>query len=95
MKKDFKTIAVVGALIAPTVCGALVTEFYYVFRWKTEWLSFGVYSLTLLAALVFLFRTFTWPWWKKLVAAIPFCALSLIATIYVSLIVAAAHGDAL
>ena len=95
MKEYAKSLSTIGALIAPTAIGALTTELYYVFQWKAEWLSFSVYVVSLLVALTFLYRSFSWPWWGKLLAAIPFVALSLVATVYVCLMVAAAHGDAL
>jgi hypothetical protein len=95
MKENAKTFAIVGALIAPTAVGALTTEFCYVLDWTAEWLLFSVYAISLLAALTFLYRLVTWTWWGKLIAAIPFIALSVLATVYACLIVAAAHGDAL
>jgi len=95
MKPDGKPFTIIGALVAPTVCGALITQLYYVFRWKAEWLTLSVYALCLIAALICLYRLFPWPWWKKVIAAIPFIAISLVATVYVCLMVAAAHGDAL
>jgi hypothetical protein len=96
MKKYLKMIATVLAIIGPPLLGTLSVELSYVFSCNGQWWPIVTfYAFPQIIALIFLFRTISWPWWVKCLAAVPFLALSLIATIYACLIVAAANGDGL
>lgn len=95
MKEGAKAISIIGAVVAPAALSALTAQLYYVCGWKAQWPQVAVMALAHVVSLAVLYWFLDWRWWIKIFAAIPFIALSLVATVYVYLMVAAAHGDAL
>jgi len=83
-----------GAIfLGPTAAAALAMEFTYASHQNSAWVFLAAYLLTLFIALMTLFHIFPWALWIKITATIPFVALSLLATLYVCLLIAMANGD--
>jgi hypothetical protein len=95
MKECWLAPSIIAALSAPVIASAIATELYYVLNLRFEYLSFSIFVIFQILALIVLFKILNWKLWVKILASIPLIALSLAITVYVSLVVAAANGDGL
>ena len=94
MKNHWQVVAV-SAIIGPAILSSLATEFYYLFNFHFQWLTWCVFVVTQFAAVTVLFKTLDWSLKVKVLLTVPTIFLSFVVTVILSLIVAGANGDGL
>ena len=95
MKEAWPALKITLALCSPALGAAIGTELYYALNIEFEYFAFCVFLMCLVISVTVLFRILDWRPWIKVLAIIPFAALSVVAAAFISLIVAAANGDGL
>jgi hypothetical protein len=90
-----RSTVIYAAVISPPIAAALATQIYYSLQLYSHWVNIGPYVIFQVVALIVLCRSFSWRPWVKVLAAIPFLALSYALTVLICLVVSASNGEGL